>query len=615
MTALSINPAFPIFTEADGQPLENGYIWIGTANLNPITNPIAVYWDAALSAPATQPIRTLGGYPSNSGTPARLYVNSDYSIQVLDRKGSVVYSAPVATERYGGGIINAADVVYDPAGTGAVATTLQATLRRTVFVDDFGASASASAAANDTAFALAVAYAKANNCNKIEFTSHHYSASAEIAVKGNFGKKIIIEGNGCRITSSHNGPIFSVDGLSPDVAPQGRINLILQGFTLVGPGVASTSSIGVKLNDVAGVKILDVSIEDAYKGLYGHGCLISSFENIEIHDTHYALDFDAHSGVFAPNDLHFKNVKCYDNVVPVRGYDFPNSEWSFEGCELEGNNQSGTTADGVKVIEFSNAGKVTFQSCHIEDNPGQYGMHFSGVSLSMIGCENIPGDDCGNVLYMSSGHLNVVGSRITNNVTTYQIVMNTGATAFIVGDFGGYVMGDFSGVTRTKNGKFIVGEATATATGNGVTFPATQNASSDANTLDDYQEDTWTPVLAFGGGSTGITYSVQNGRYTKVGRVVTVSAYIALTSKGSSTGNATITGLPIASINSSNAFVCVPIYAEVVTNTGYIVGYINPATSEVKLSQIATTGVNTRLTDTNFANNSAIMLGFSYFSD
>lgn len=138
MTALSIQPTFPTFTGADGQPLENGYIWVGTANLNPITNPITVYWDAALSAPATQPIRTLGGYPSNSGTPARLYVNSDYSIQVLDRKGSVVYSAPVATDRYGGGIINANIVVYDPSGTGAVATTVQTEVRRSVWIDQYG---------------------------------------------------------------------------------------------------------------------------------------------------------------------------------------------------------------------------------------------------------------------------------------------------------------------------------------------------------------------------------------------------------------------------------------------------------------------------------------------
>jgi len=100
MSALSIQPTYPIFTDIDGQPLENGYVWIGAANLDPQSNPIAVYWDGALTQPAMQPIRTSGGYPSNSGTPARLYVNNDYSIRVMNKNGSTVYSAPAATERY-----------------------------------------------------------------------------------------------------------------------------------------------------------------------------------------------------------------------------------------------------------------------------------------------------------------------------------------------------------------------------------------------------------------------------------------------------------------------------------------------------------------------------------
>lgn len=100
MSALSIQPTYPIFTDIDGQPLEDGYVWIGAANLDPQTNPINVYWDAALTLPAAQPIRTLAGYPANSGTPARLYVNSDYSIRVMNKNGSAVYSAPAATERY-----------------------------------------------------------------------------------------------------------------------------------------------------------------------------------------------------------------------------------------------------------------------------------------------------------------------------------------------------------------------------------------------------------------------------------------------------------------------------------------------------------------------------------
>lgn len=142
MSALSIQPTFPTFTDVDGQPLENGYVFIGAANLNPQVNPINVYWDAALTIPAVQPIRTLGGYPANSGTPARLYVNSDYSIQVQNRNGSVIYSALAATERYSDvvlGVVNAINVIYDPAGTGAVATTVQTKLRETVSVKDFGA--------------------------------------------------------------------------------------------------------------------------------------------------------------------------------------------------------------------------------------------------------------------------------------------------------------------------------------------------------------------------------------------------------------------------------------------------------------------------------------------
>jgi len=93
MSALSIKPPYPAFAGTDGLPLENGYIWVGTVNLNPQVNPIAVYWDAALTIPAALPIRTLNGYPVYQGSPSRFYTASDYSIQVLDSKGSLVYTS------------------------------------------------------------------------------------------------------------------------------------------------------------------------------------------------------------------------------------------------------------------------------------------------------------------------------------------------------------------------------------------------------------------------------------------------------------------------------------------------------------------------------------------
>ena len=89
-----------------------------------------------------------------------------------------------------------------------------------------------------------------------------------------------------------------------------------------------------------------------------------------------------------------------------------------------------------------------------------------------------------------------------------------------------------------------VGAATPSASGAGITFPATQSASTNANTLDDYEEGTWTPVLGGAGGTSGQTYSYQNGSYVKIGKLVSVSFQLGLSAKGTITGNAIIQGLP-----------------------------------------------------------------------
>ena len=65
-----------------------------------------------------------------------------------------------------------------------------------------------------------------------------------------------------------------------------------------------------------------------------------------------------------------------------------------------------------------------------------------------------------------------------------------------------------------------------------------------SNLLDDYEEGTFTPVLSFGGGTTGLTYEQQFGGYTKIGNVVHLKMRIKLSSKGSSTGDAVVNGFP-----------------------------------------------------------------------
>lgn len=94
MTSRAVLPPFPVFLDSDGTPLENGYVYIGAENLDPISNPISVYWDDALTIPAAQPIRTIGGYPSRAGSPSAFFADANYSITVKDKNGSVVLNDP-----------------------------------------------------------------------------------------------------------------------------------------------------------------------------------------------------------------------------------------------------------------------------------------------------------------------------------------------------------------------------------------------------------------------------------------------------------------------------------------------------------------------------------------
>ena len=85
-------------------------------------------------------------------------------------------------------------------------------------------------------------------------------------------------------------------------------------------------------------------------------------------------------------------------------------------------------------------------------------------------------------------------------------------------------------------------------TGTGITFPATQSASSDANTLDDYEEGTWTPT-AVGATTAGTTtYTTQTGVYTKIGRQVTVTARLSYSAM-TGTGVLNLGGLPFTVAN------------------------------------------------------------------
>jgi hypothetical protein len=125
-----------------------------------------------------------------------------------------------------------------------------------------------------------------------------------------------------------------------------------------------------------------------------------------------------------------------------------------------------------------------------------------------------------------------------------------------------------------------------TPTLNGITFPATQVPSADANTLDDYEEGTFTPSVVGQSTAGTFTYSTREGRYTKIGNVVSVqiAIYVSATSVSAS-GAAFITGLPFA-LNSTVTFTSFNIgWVGNITFSGFLSGYGDATTTQFLLRE------------------------------
>ena len=162
-------------------------------------------------------------------------------------------------------------------------------------------------------------------------------------------------------------------------------------------------------------------------------------------------------------------------------------------------------------------------------------------------------------------------AQFESSTTDCQLTLVTssgsGGKCFIQASAGALLLGS-SASERARidaSGTLLVGVTSANASGgvlqlkSGITFPATQVASSDANTLDDYEEGTWTGTLT--GGTTNPTTPVTaTGRYTKVGRVVTVQITFLNANTTGASGLIGITGLPFANNGSSSSAGAVSLY-------------------------------------------------------
>jgi hypothetical protein len=134
----------------------------------------------------------------------------------------------------------------------------------------------------------------------------------------------------------------------------------------------------------------------------------------------------------------------------------------------------------------------------------------------------------------------LVGKATTDTLTNKTL---TGAA--MNGTLGATTPSTVAATTILASSTLGVGNATPSASGAGITFPATQSASTDANTLDDYEEGTWTPNQ--GAGLTVVGAFSSSGFYTKIGNTVFVVGFlIGATTVAVSAGGICTSNLPFA---------------------------------------------------------------------
>ncbi len=142
------------------------------------------------------------------------------------------------------------------------------------------------------------------------------------------------------------------------------------------------------------------------------------------------------------------------------------------------------------------------------------------------------------------------------------------------------------------------------------TFAAGLRLGAGVDTLNNYEVGTWTPTLTFGAASVGITYTTQSGRYVRVGNIIHLTMYIVLTSKGSSTGTAVITGVPVAA--ASTIRVAGSLWGTGITHSGFLMCYLPSSGTEIRLQSLSTVAAISSTADTDFSNSSTLAIQLTY---
>ena len=236
-------------------------------------------------------------------------------------------------------------------------------------------------------------------------------------------------------------------------------------------------------------------------------------------NTAFAIDFaeseSTLSLVSAANDIWLTNTNSQHSFVGV-GTQRPTSLFHVKsekiGQGTVSNSAAGTTVTGVNTLfldTFKIGDSITIPSAGTAASP-------QTVVISAI-----------------ASNTSMTVAAITN--------ANSGVNYSLVGG---------SSLLVTGSGNVTTGLGQLSVTGGQIVFPASANVSTGANTLDDYEEGTWTPVVTPSAGA--ITTYTSSGIYTKIGRSVTVIWTFTVSSIGTGSGFINCAGLPFTAAAASS---------------------------------------------------------------